>query len=414
MGVSPTVASPAELVDAAVRIAGRLTSTVRVAETIRSTAAADGGVPPWFWQAHGTATGFGGLAMLFGCLDRALPGKGWDRVAHEHLTAAVDSAQRVGVLPIGLSDGVTGLAFTALLLNRDGLRYRRLRRSLDQNLADKLVGFLEERRSRGELFSPDVDVISGAAGIASYLVSRPETDTLSALGAELLGWLANCVTEERLPLRPASRAVDCGLAHGLPGVVAALAVSHMRGAATTRSAAALRSGTDWLWAHRVTDRWGPNWPVDDAHPSSGPAHAAWCYGAPGVARSLLLAGRALRDTALQQAALRASTAVGQRPEKERRLMSPGFCHGTAGLAHILHRTGMESGRADLVAEAHKIFAELVAGFDADSHFGCRNPHVGAPTDNSPGLLDGAAGVAIVLLSAAGRPTPRWDRLFLIR
>ncbi|BFV61056.1 lanthionine synthetase C family protein [Kitasatospora sp. CMC57] len=395
---------PAEFLDAAVRIADRLRRPEQVAEGVR--ADRPDGAPPWFWQAHGTAAGFAGLAVLFGCLDRALPDGGWDRVAHQHLTAAVEAAQQVEVLSLGLAEGVSGLAFTALLLDHDGLRYRRLRRTLDQHLADRLPGVLGGLGRPAQLSSPDLDLISGAAGISCYLVRRPETDALSALGTELREGLARCVTEGRLPRRPTNGAVDCGLAHGLPGVLAALAVARLRGAATPGAATALRAGADWLWAHRLTDARGPDWPADDTFPSPGPTHAAWCYGAPGVARSLLLTGRALRDPALRADALRAATAVCQRPDRVRRLVSPGFCHGTAGLAHLLRCTGLETGRADLVAEARRLVAELVTAFDPDARFGYRA--------GSPCLLDGAAGVAAVLLSAVGRPTPEWDRLFLIR
>ncbi|WP_405020603.1 lanthionine synthetase C family protein [Kitasatospora sp. NBC_00070] len=406
---APT-ASPTELVDAAVRVAGRLSDPERVAEAVRADLA--DGAPPWFWRAHGTAAGFSGLALLFGCLDRSLPDAGWDRVAHRHLTAAVDSAQQLGALPLGSAEGASGLAFTALLLDRDGRRYRRLRRTLDQYLADRLSDLLAERRGTALLPAADLDVISGAAGISSYLVSRPETDALSELGVELREQLARCVAEGRFPLRPAGGAADCGLAHGLPGVLAALAVAHLSGAATTGTAAALRSGADRMWAHRLTDAWGPNWPVDDASPD--PAHAAWCYGAPGVARSLLLAGRALGDPVLRADALRAITAVRQRPDPVRRLVSPGFCHGTAGLAHLLRCTGLESGRADLSAEARRLLSDLVASFDPDTRFGYRCPGADPSVADAPGLLDGAAGVAAVLLSAAGRPIPAWDRLFLVR
>ncbi|MFC8095436.1 lanthionine synthetase C family protein [Streptomyces sp. NPDC057301] len=413
-----SVRASTDPLDVAVRIARRLAPVDDVVDAVRS-----GSLLRERWHDHGTASGFAGLALLFGCLDRCREGEGWDRSAHEHLSVAVEAAQRVQYLPPGISSGMAGLGFVALCLSGEnqrygrGQRYGRLRRTIDGRLAEYVAAWID-RPETGVDSRRALDVITGAAGVSAYLVHRPEADALASLRGPLLTWLAAHLIEGRLPLRPRSDAADCGLAHGLPGLVSALALARLRGITVAESGAALRAGTAWLLDRQVTDRWGANWPMDDSVPqaagSAPPTHAAWCYGAPGVAHSLLLAGRALADPALVSTALNAIEAIRRRPDRERRLVAPTFCHGEAGLAHLFHRTAAETGIGGFAAEARRLHQRLAGSFDPAARFGYRAVQGrGAPTD-SPGLLDGAAGVAAVLLSAAVNDAPDWDRLFLVR
>lgn len=416
--VPVTVGASTDPLDATLRIARRLAPVDDVLEAVRSDS-----LLSERWHDHGTASGFAGLALLFGCLDRCREGEGWDRSAHEHLSMAVEAAQRVQYLPPGIASGLAGLGFVALCLsgcdrrNGRGQRYGRLRRTIDGRLAEYVAAWIDRPEINGDSRRA-LDVITGAAGISAYLVSRPEADALATLRGPLLTWLAAHLIEGRLPLRPRSPAADCGLAHGLPGLVSALALARLRGITVADSGTALRAGTAWLLDQQVTDRWGANWPMDDSVPraagSAPPTHAAWCYGAPGVARSLLLAGRALADPALVRESLNAIEAIRRRPDRERRLVAPTFCHGEAGLAHLFHRTAVETGIGVFAAEARQLHQRLADSFDPDARFGYRAVQArGVPTD-SPGLLDGAAGVAAVLLSAAVNDAPAWDRLFLVR
>lgn len=418
MAAPVTVGAPADPLDVALRIARSLAPVDNVLEAVRGDS-----LLSERWHDHGTASGFAGLALLFGCFDQCREDEGWDRSAHEHLSVAVEAAQRVPYLPPGLSSGMAGLGFVALSLagkNKrygSGRRYGRLRGTIDGRLAEYVAAWIDRPEAGGDS-RRSLDVITGVAGISAYLVCRPEADALASLRGPLLTRLAAHLNEGHLPLRPRSDATDCGLAHGLPGLVSALALARLRGIAVANSGAALRTGTAWLLDRQVTDRWGANWPMDDSAPqaagSAPPTHAAWCYGAPGVTRSLLLAGRALADPAMVHTALNAIEAIRRRPDRQRRLVTPTFCHGEAGLAHLFHRTAVETGIKVFAAEARRLHQRLAGSFDPLARFGYRAVQARGALVDSPGLLDGAAGVAAVLLSAAVNDAPDWDRLFLVR
>ena len=107
----------------------------------------------------------------------------------------------------------------------------------------------------------------------------------------------------------------------------------------------------WLVRHRSADPFGANWPTVVPHEPGGQSagtsrlqSGGWCYGAPGVARAVWLAARALGDHALGELAIEAMAAVYQRPVEERRIDSPTFCHGVAGLLQVTLRFAHETGR----------------------------------------------------------------------
>jgi lantibiotic biosynthesis protein len=145
--------------------------------------------------------------------------------------------------------------------------------------------------------------------------------------------------------------------------------------------------------------------------AAGGSRGAWCYGSPGVARSLWLAGEALEDDSLRQLAVEGILAVVRRPPAVR-VPSPRFCHGIAGLLQIVLRFARDTGHAELIAPVDSLVDELLAAYEPDRPLGYAALVPGPNPVDRGGLLDGAAGVALVLLAVATDVDPSWDRLFL--
>jgi len=108
----------------------------------------------------------------------------------------------------------------------------------------------------------------------------------------------------------------------------------------------------------------------------------------------------------------------ERPPEETGVRDAGFCHGTAGLAHIYNRmyqaTGNETlGRAAVywLERTLDFYRRARAAGDSWVH-GSRDGAEGGPWTGT-GLLAGAAGVALVLLAATTPVEPLWDRVFLV-
>ena len=143
------------------------------------------------------------------------------------------------------------------------------------------------------------------------------------------------------------------------------------------------------------------------------SRAAWCYGAPGVARALWLSGQALEDNALCDLAVDAMAAVYRRPMADRQIDSPTFCHGVAGLLQVTLRFAQDTGQPLFRDAADVLCRQVLSEFSPDHALGfCSIEPEGNRVDHC-GLLDGAAGVAMVLLAASTEQAPDWDRVFLL-
>jgi len=159
--------------------------------------------------------------------------------------------------------------------------------------------------------------------------------------------------------------------------------------------------------------WLQDTPPDVYHSSGICAPFAWCNGTAGIARALWLAGQALHDDKLCTLALECLSEAGKRFRKEPSLIGPSLCHGLAGMiqtyAHFAHETGMSTLSDDIYA----MTTRLLELFEADRPFGYRAFGPEYIRFDSPWLFEGAAGVALALLTTVSPKAPSWDRVMLL-
>ncbi|MET9611991.1 lanthionine synthetase C family protein [Kitasatospora indigofera] len=395
------------------------------------------------WTPYSTAQGTCGLTLAFGHLDRCLPGEGWDLVAHHHLARAVGQTARDPVAGLGLFAGLAGMAFTTAYLANGERRYRSLLDDIEDNLYARIPQQLPAVDGQG-LAVGTFDLVSGWTGVAVHLLSRPpgphRDRTLGALLSRLVDLCRPCripawhtphalIADEGMRLRYPGAVANCGLAHGITGPLALLALAHADGPAVPGHTEAIRRAASWLAAQHVDGAHGGGYPSAVACPSasrSSPliapvgqapapslARDAWCYGSPGVARALWLAGTALGDGGLTDAAKAALRAVLARPVASRRIDSPGFCHGIAGLLQVTLRFAADTGDEEIGAGARRLVGQLLGEYRPRSPFGYRSVEPDGTRADRVGLLEGTPGIALALLAAANPEPPAWDRFFLL-
>ncbi|RSM76047.1 hypothetical protein DMH04_36690 [Kibdelosporangium aridum] len=369
-----------------------------------------------------------GIAMLFDELDRIQPGHGWALAAKDKLAGAIRVIEQTGNRSPRLYNGIGTLGLAAWRLSRGGTRYQQVLAEVDRWVVDRAAadGRALLERPRGRAFHV-FDVVSGLTGIGAYLLCRPSA--ASALEAVLTGLVAICAEQDGLPnwhatAETMSKAsvtgrafpdgmLNCGLAHGIPGPLALLSLA--KDVSVPGQLDAIDSVATWLAAHRADDEWGPNWPAGfplDLAPRL-PAQNAWCYGSPGVANALWLAGEALDDDGFRKLAVETMAAVFRRPAEERYIdHSPGLCHGVAGLLMITLRFVRATGLFKVDADA--LARQLVTMYDPARRYGYEFlGDDGTFIEDRPEFLDGAAGVALALLAATTDQEPAWDRMLLL-
>jgi hypothetical protein len=398
------------------------------------------------WAPHSLSQGHAGLALLCGYLDQCFPEEKWDLKAREHLQLAAHAAEAFPELPLGLFSGLSGLAFAARQLSRGGTRYLSLLNSLDRSTCLRTIAAARSLRGRQGVSFAEFDVISGLSGVGAYLLCRLDEPRMRMALSSIVEGLVDLLSEvDGLPrwYTPAHLLGDektreyCphgnlnfGLAHGVPAPLAMLSLAHAAGVSVPGLAEAIARTADWLCETRFDDAWGINWPVvlpliqtDMANggrlevpglrSADGPSRCAWCYGSPGIARALWLAGEALDREDYRDLAISAMKAVFLRPIAVRRIDSPTFCHGVSGLLAIALRFSHDVGGTVFSDEIGALVQQLLDSYRPGSLLGFRHLETRDNQMDQPGLLEGAPGVALALLASATNAEPAWDRLFLL-
>jgi class I lanthipeptide synthase len=311
----------------------------------------------------------------------------------------------------GLYSGITGVAW-AIEHMRGGI-------------GDDACGELDEALGSAlqqDVWSERVDLVDGLAGIGVYLVergSRPVARRALEHVVDRLSQLAVPLDDGVVwstPLADAAvgggRPFDLGVAHGVAGILAflarAAAVECVRARALPLVAAAMRT----LERQQLDGEGGVDFPYCAGERRA--ARSAWCYGAPGTAAAMLVAARAAEDPAWKRLAVAAGLAAAARAPTDARVADAGFCHGTAGLAHLFNRLYQASGD-ERFADAARFWlrrtldsrraGEGIAGFRVEE----RAPD--GPRDVSAKLPTGVPGIALALAAAVSDVEPAWDRLF---
>ena len=249
----------------------------------------------------------------------------------------------------------------------------------------------------------DFDLIRGLTGLGALLLFRDSppdllTEVLAYLVAlaqprpdGLPGWWCAFGPDQDPDQGGHS---NNGMAHGIAGPLALLALAARAGITVAGQLDAIRVCDSWLAKHD-----GSYWTIrrqfDNPSPPP-PARPSWCYGALGVARARQLAAIALGEDALRRSAEDVALTALNDPHTIGRINDAGLCHGWAGLLTVtraLAADSTEPARFDNTCTG--LERALIADFDRLT---------------KPGFLEGRAGAELAM---AGPDTTGWTRALLI-
>ena len=396
-----------------------------IADALREAAAGEGLRERDGGPSARLSDGDAGISLFFAYLAEASGDEGAAELADFYLERALAALQR-GALAPGLFDGFTGVAWVAEHLQ--GMIFERDDENLNQPVDDALLGLLQTPAGLG-----GYDLINGLAGLGIYaletlprssghecleLVTRRLLEISEAAGPGRR-WLT---PPERLPPRQLAQCpaghFNLGVAHGVPGVIGLLGAARQLGAASPAMRDLLAEAVAWLLTQSRGD--GAEWHFSNWDAPGAPAERsrlAWCYGDPGIAATLLLAGRAASEPAWERKALDIARTAAVRSPSTSEVRDASLCHGAAGLGHLFHRLYRTTGD-ELLAEAARSWFERtlllrrpgegLGGYLFDERTGEAEPWT-----SNPGFLNGIAGVGLCLLAAVSPLEPAWDRTLLL-
>lgn len=392
------------------------------------------------WSAIDLARGYSGFCVLFGALDRANPEDGWDHIGHTYLQEIQKIIMKEGIREFSLWTGLAGEIVAARALSRNGTRYENFIKELNSfflksfpNMMQYMESKLEEGTSLQEF-----DVIQGISGIGRYVLCFIEEQEMRLAMEQILiylvklcedreykgvvvpGWLISYdmytgYDREEYP----NGHFNCGMSHGIPGVLALMSIALIKGVEVPGQCEAIHKIANWIMKWKGQDKYGPLWPARvsweenlEGKPKNVVPREAWCYGSPGVARSLWLSGIAVDNGEWKNAALETFRGTAIRPEEKWNIESDTFCHGKAGLLQMVQRMYSESGD-ELIGELrNKLLKQVLDLWNPDELYGYQEKEH-SDRQNIAGLLDGAAGVFTVLIGLIQEQDSDWDLIFLI-
>jgi hypothetical protein len=377
------------------------------------------------------AHGIPGIVLLH--TELAAAGRApWQRV-HDWLTAATKGAVTGGESSHPFH-GTPALA-AALAHAADHLpgAYARALDQLNSTIGADVLRRVGAAHARIDAGRPadlaEFDAIRGLAGYGAYLLRHHRTSTalpavlsylvrltepLALNGQTVPGWWTwtgpSGTTDERFPEGHA----NTGVAHGIGGPLALLALAARAGVCVPGQRAAITTIVAWLDRWQTDTPGGAVWPywitMRDLEAGvwepEGPMRPSWCYGAAGLARVQQLAAIAVGDFTRQHAAERALVRAVSDPARLAVAGGGSLCHGFAGLAHLARRAAGDAPRGN------RIRLEAAApGLLACAIQPSREPKEvveAIAADTGPGLLEGVAGVALAALAT----NSGWDTSLL--
>ncbi|MBM9509189.1 lanthionine synthetase C family protein [Actinacidiphila acididurans] len=198
---------------------------------------------------------------------------------------------------------------------------------------------------------------------------------------------------------------NAGMAHGITGPLALLALAMRAGITVDGHEDAIRRICRWLDGIRQSDHRGVRWPRWTTQHGPAPALPtvpSWCYGTPGLARAQQLAAIVLGDHDRKRMAERALLLCMTDPGRLDLIADRGLCHGFGGLLRTVQRVAQD-------ADSPGAFAALTGRITTGL--------LAAAVPDASGFLEGKAGAALAFQDAPDSDDPapqgQWDACLLL-
>ncbi|MFC5601010.1 lanthionine synthetase C family protein [Deinococcus cellulosilyticus] len=374
----------------------------------------------------GLLTGQAGIAVFLNEMAQLDNSRVLEKASRDHFAAILsvipEQFLKVPLPDPSLVSGLSGIALALVMASRDGTRYQKVLSEIDRHLLPlihRYVAYCHSHPMHVRLY----DLLYGLSGMLLYTLSRPGPEALAASEAiaeyfdsrtraavSPLQGFAIEQTQQSTPrhakLYPRPT-VDLGLAHGVAGVVASLALALMaQPTLKARFAPTLHLLTEGLVDQRLNNgegAWPSHWTPEMPLQEHVPARIAWCYGIPGIASALRLSSEALDASQYRAIALEVLTGITPGLSS---LTTSNLCHGSAGLLQVVERFG----DPQLMPLASQLRSMTLAQHDdlAPYGFWSEADPVSGQVASMPLLLEGALGVWLALTHSE-LPNPLWDR-----
>lgn len=312
----------------------------------------------------------------------------------------------------GVSTGANASLFhgapaVEFVLGRAGRPRPQVYRAVDDVVVARLLAARRRQASAALALPAEWDLIRGLTGLGALLLARPGpaplleqvlahlvclADPVHTLRGQLPGWWSPRGPHDE---KHTGGHGNNGLAHGIAGPLALLALALRHGRQVPGQQRAIATFAHWLHTHGHR-----YWTLHEhlAEPAPPPAggRPSWCYGQPGIARALQLAALVLDDASLRVQAEDTLECTLTDPATLGTITDASLCHGWAGLVVLTRAVAADSPTPHRFTPLLTDLTGRLAATAADLP--------------KPGFLEGCSGARLAL---HGTDTTAWTRALLL-
>jgi lantibiotic modifying enzyme len=306
-----------------------------------------------------------------------------------------------------LSSGLTGLGWFFEYINQNQAE------GYDTELCEDIDGILLKTLSVTP-WQGEIEMVLGLAGMSIYGARRQLKSDQAVFYGKLINHfesLATQVSDNTLTWQQPQYSVylfdknniekpeyNLGLAHGVPGIIAAILPALNIPSLYARNKNLLTQSCDWLLQQQLDIKESQSYfssSIDSKHYS----RLGWCYGDLTIALTLHRVGKALELPSYIEKSIEISLHAASRDEVNGIVNDAGLCHGSAGLALIFKLLYQEIGLVELQQASDKWLDFTLKFFDDKGLAGLyKLSGIDQTHSECTGFLEGYAGIGLCLLT----------------
>jgi len=313
-----------------------------------------------------------------------------------------------------LAGGWAGMGWTLAHFQQEGFM------DVDINELFEDIHPFMEKTVRKNIDAGIYDFLHGGIGIGHYYLENktaPNRDEILQYIAQKLQELSyqnnefQPLQEQVFHERPAFT-YNLGIAHGIPGILAFLALLQQHGFYTAKTTICLKAGAAWMLQQKLEKKETSVFPkkMIAGKPQGMPSFLGWCYGDLSVSSALYQVGNLLSDTYIVDQSLVVAQLGAFRSKGLSGVDNPYFCHGSAGVAYIFKQFADKTDSFFYKKAADFWLQETIEYFDTEEYVDFFDREL---ENLERSLLAGVAGIGMVLMAFLKEDKGEWKRAFLL-
>lgn len=362
--------------------------------------------------------GIGGLPILYLQLYKNTRSRAYLKKTDAVLDKLIDILEREKA-SVTFCEGISGISYMLNYMQSQTAHNQDAVKELSHFLDRVMLNFYEQHHT-----AYDLDFLHGSAGMLVAWLNKKQSAKQARTEAKMLmksyvgavevylNGLTDAANEKKI--------VNCGMAHGLVSQLMVLSVYAER----------FKDHTYTPYLQRIVELISSvQYDSPDVSLSSFPAilnlskaapaapyrvPLGWCYGDTVVSVGLAKAGEVLHNPqVVQQARAVAVRSIQRATDEQAIIYDASFCHGSSSIAHTYNKWKWHSS-ATCFDNAYEHWIKRTVDLCSFSDgIGGYKKFEGDKYSAEAGILDGAAGAALVLSDYVYNRQPNWDGVFLL-